>query len=75
MPVVQRYVTALENGSVAPAIKVAGKVIVDGNHRYVAGRIVGAEPAMQPGALAPSQAGLVRSVQELGIDLIDWGAY
>lgn len=28
--------------------KVDGRMIVDGNHRYIAGRIIGQEPAIQP---------------------------
>jgi len=35
-------------GEKAPAIKVDGPMIVDGNHRYIAGRILGQEPAIQP---------------------------
>ena len=72
LPVVQRYVDALLGGSEAPAIKAHGKIIVDGNHRYAAGRIVGQEPTIQPGALAPSQADQIRPVQDMGIDPKDW---
>lgn len=72
-PVVENYVRRLEAGEVAPAIKVDGKVIVDGNHRYVAGRLVGQEPAQTSGALSPSQAGKVRPVQNLEIKSNDWG--
>jgi hypothetical protein len=50
LPNIQRYVDKLLAGEVAPAIKVDGKIIVDGNHRYIAGRIVGQEPAVQPWA-------------------------
>lgn len=48
LPRVQRYVDKLLKGEVAPAIKVDKNLIVDGNHRYVAGRILGQEPAIQP---------------------------
>ncbi len=48
LPKVQQYVDRLRAGEIAPPIKVDGKMIVDGNHRYVAGRIVGQEPAVQP---------------------------
>ena len=48
LPRVQRYVDKLLKGEVAPAIKVEGRMIVDGNHRYVAGRVLGQEPAIQP---------------------------
>ena len=50
-----------------------GKVIVDGNHRYVAGRLVGQEPAQTAGTLSPSQAGKVQPVQNIKIDPSDWG--
>lgn len=38
LPKIQRYVDKLLAGEMAPAIK------VDGNHRYIAGRIPGREP-------------------------------
>ena len=60
-------VRRLEAGGVAPAIK------VDGNHRYVAGRLVGKEPAQTPGKLSRSQADKVKPVQDLKIDASDWG--
>lgn len=48
LPRVQSYVDKLAAGSEAPAIKIDGSIIVDGNHRYIAGRIMGQEPAIQP---------------------------
>ncbi|MFL9867534.1 RHS repeat-associated core domain-containing protein [Paraburkholderia fungorum] len=72
-PAVESYVRRLEAGEIAPAIRVDGKVIVDGNHRYVAGRLVGTEPAQIPGALSPSQAAKTQPVQNLKIDPSDWG--
>ncbi|WP_175958539.1 RHS repeat-associated core domain-containing protein [Burkholderia sp. BCC0405] len=72
-PAVENYVRRLEAGEVAPAIKVDGKVIVDGNHRYVAGRLVGREPAQTAGTLSPGQAGRTQPVQNLKIDPSDWG--
>jgi RHS repeat-associated protein len=47
---VQQYVDKLLAGEVAPAIKIDGNIVVDGNHRYIAGRILGKEPATQPWA-------------------------
>ena len=72
-PAVENYVRRLEAGEIAPAIKVDGKVIVDGNHRYVAGRLVGKEPDQAAGTLSPSQAGKIQPVQNLKIDSNDWG--
>ena len=39
-PMVERYVRMLEAGKTPPAIQVDAGVIVNGNHRYVAGRIL-----------------------------------
>jgi len=50
LPIIRQYLDKLLAGEVAPAIKVDGKMIVDGNHRYIAGRILGREPAIQPWA-------------------------
>ncbi|MEO1805653.1 MAG: hypothetical protein AAFU33_12625, partial [Bacteroidota bacterium] len=41
LPMVQRYVKKLDDGLTPPPIKVDGNVIVEGNHRYVAGRVYG----------------------------------
>ncbi|WP_314101484.1 RHS repeat-associated core domain-containing protein [uncultured Stenotrophomonas sp.] len=73
LPAVQRYVDALISGSKAPAIQADGRVIVDGNHRYVAGRIFGQEPSVVPGSVSTSQLSEVRPVQELRFDPVDWG--
>ena len=72
-PVIEKYVRRLEAGEVAPAIKVDGKVIVDGNHRYIAGRLTGKKPARTAGTLAASQTGKVQPVSNLKIDPSDWG--
>lgn len=49
-PLVEEYVRKLEAGEVPPPIKVDQScgIIVDGNHRYVAGRIFGQHPPIQP---------------------------
>jgi len=72
LPIVQDYVRMLEQGSEAPPIKVAGNVIIDGNHRYIAGRLVGKEPATVPGTMAPSQAPFVKPIQQVQVDPFDW---
>ncbi len=43
LPKIQKYVERLANGEVPPAIKVDKGIIVDGNHRYIASRILGKE--------------------------------
>lgn len=48
-------------------------MIVDGNHRYVAGRLVGKEHAQTAETLSPGQAAKTQPVQSLKIDSIDWG--
>lgn len=73
LPVIERYVKMLLENKVAPAIRVADGIIVEGNHRYVAGRLVGKEPEILPGAIAPSQRSLAKPIQEIKIDPIDWG--
>jgi RHS repeat-associated protein len=72
LPMVQDYVKLLEQGKVAPGIKVAEGVIVDGNHRYVAGKVLGKVPATTPGTLPPSQIPLIQPVKNLKIDPFDW---
>ena len=72
LPMVQRYVKMLEAGSISPAIKVASGVIVEGNHRYVAGRLFGVEPAIVPGAMSPSQASRVVPIQQTKVNPVDW---
>jgi len=44
IPAIEKYVERLKQGSTPPPIKVDNGIIVDGNHRYIAGRIVGKEP-------------------------------
>jgi hypothetical protein len=48
LPKVQSAVDQLAAGSPAPPIRVDGSIIVDGNHRYIAGQIMGQPPAVQP---------------------------
>lgn len=50
-----------------------GNVIVDGNHRYIAAKILGQEPEVISGTLSPSKIGQTRQVSDLKIDSLDWG--
>ncbi|WP_272577528.1 RHS repeat-associated core domain-containing protein, partial [Providencia sp. PROV264] len=75
LPAIQRYVDRLLKGDVAPPIKVDGNVIVEGNHRYVAGKIVGKIPETVPGTLSPSQAARIKPMSEIKVDTFDWGNY
>lgn len=75
VPITQRYVVMLENGSDAPPIKVANGIIVEPNHRYVAGRLFCVEPAQVPYAVSPSQINRAVPIQNTTVDLFDWGGY
>lgn len=70
-PVVERYVRRLEAGDVAPPIKVDGGIIVDGNHRYVAGRVFGKEPPTTP--WRGGKPDRVQPWDDLPISPKDWG--
>ncbi|STD59672.1 RHS repeat-associated core domain-containing protein [Empedobacter falsenii] len=72
-PMVERYVNRIQNGETAPPIKVTSEgVIVDGNHRYVAGKLTGIEPAQVPGTISPSQQSKVQPVKNTKVDPNDW---
>ncbi|WP_263263107.1 filamentous hemagglutinin N-terminal domain-containing protein [Pseudomonas sp. RIT-PI-S] len=73
LPAVQRYVDRLLNGDVAPAIKMDGNVIIDGNHRYIAAKILGRVPDVTIGVLSPSKVGQTKPVSSLNVDEFDWG--
>ncbi|TJZ53562.1 hypothetical protein FAZ15_16080 [Sphingobacterium olei] len=75
LPMVQRYVKMLESGSVAPPIKVANGIIVEGNYRYVAGRLFGVEPVQVPYVVSPSQMNRAVPIQKTVVDFLDWGGY
>ena len=55
----------------APQIKVDRNVIVEGNHRYVAGKIVGILPNAVHGALSLSNIPQVKPMSETVVDLFD----
>lgn len=71
MPAIQRYVTRLENGEIPPPVKVDNGIIVDGNHRYIAGRIFGKEPEQTSWFGGKPEKAIEWS--ELKIDTVDWG--
>jgi hypothetical protein len=50
LPRVQQFVDRLLRGEEPPAIKVDENMIVDGNHRYIAARVLGIKPPIQPWA-------------------------
>lgn len=73
LPAIQRYVDRLLNGDIAPAIKMDGNVIVDGNHRYIAAKVLGRESDVVPGVLTPYKAEKKRPTASLEISPLDWG--
>lgn len=72
LPVIQRYVDKLLAGERAPAIKMDGNVIVEGNHRYIAAKILGMSVDVEPGVMASSQRNKVSTVSGIGVDPVDW---
>ncbi|WHP32004.1 RHS repeat-associated core domain-containing protein [Trabulsiella odontotermitis] len=75
LPAIQRYVDRLLKGDVAPPIKVDGNVVVEGNHRYVSGKVAGKMPDTAPGSLSPSQVPNIKPMSETDVDEFDWGNY
>jgi hypothetical protein len=73
IPKVERFVRRLEAGDVPPPIKVDKGIIVEGNHRYVAGRLFGREPAIEPGVMSRSQSEKIRSIRSVRLSAGDWG--
>ncbi|PIR19440.1 MAG: hypothetical protein COV48_01995, partial [Elusimicrobia bacterium CG11_big_fil_rev_8_21_14_0_20_64_6] len=69
-PGVQTYVDMIENGLLPSPIKTAGDLIVDGNHRYIAGLLCGIEVDRTPGTAPLS---LPRyPIRQIKIDELDW---
>ena len=74
VPTIRAYVDRLAAGDIAPPIQVADGVIVEENHRYIAGRLFEKEPAQIAGAAAPSQASRPTvSWGDIFLDPFDWG--
>ncbi|WP_448632298.1 DUF637 domain-containing protein [Pseudomonas gessardii] len=73
LPAIQRYVDRLLQGDIAPPIKMDGNVIVDGNHRYIAAKILGMESKVDPGVLTTYKASKQRPTVSLEISPLDWG--
>ncbi|WP_175214079.1 hemagglutinin repeat-containing protein [Achromobacter aegrifaciens] len=73
LPAIQRYVDRLLAGEMPPPIRMDGDLIVDGNHRYIAARILGRNVEViqwaSPGSLQSKRS----SISNISIDLTDWG--
>jgi hypothetical protein len=72
-PKVERFANMMADGKKFPPIKVDGDVIVEGNHRYVAGKVAKVEVSVDPGVVPSSQVGRIRSVKDYLVDPEDWG--
>lgn len=71
-PRVQRYANRLRNGEVPPPIRVdEDNVIVDGNHRYVAGMLMGRLPQTTQWPSGHKRPTIPWS--EVKVDAVDWG--
>jgi len=73
LPAIQRYVDRLLAGENPPSIKMDGDVIVDGNHRYIASRLLGRDVQVTAGVLPSSMKGNVKLVSQIKVDYTDWG--
>ena len=71
VPVVAHYVQMLEDGSGAPPVDMDGNVIVNGNHRMVAGLLCDKLPPERPGT-RPLSAPLY-PFSQIFPELDDWG--
>ncbi|MFJ7141908.1 hypothetical protein [Pseudomonas protegens] len=69
----QKFGDPKSDGKSFSSLDVDEDVIVEGNHRYIAAKILGREPSVKPGALSPNKVELKRPVGELKIDPVDWG--
>lgn len=72
LPVIQAFVTRVENGDrVIPPIKTDGNIIVDGNHRYIVGKLCKINVPITP-SNAPN--GLLRyPMSQIQLSPFDWG--
>jgi hypothetical protein len=66
---IQEYVRLLEAGSAAPAIEIGEDLeLIDGHHRYIAGRIFGEAPKQipwEPYPLNPAELKPLRPIQKI----------
>jgi len=71
LPAINRYTQRLSNGEVPPPIKVDNGIIVDGNHRYIAGRVAGVEIPVTPYSGGKPDNAI--KWENMNIDPFDWG--
>lgn len=71
LPAINRYTKRLSNGEVPPPIKVDNNIIVDGNHRYISGRVSGVDIPTTP--YSGGKPGSAVKWKDVKIDPFDWG--
>jgi hypothetical protein len=71
LPAIQRYIDRLVKGDVSPPIKIDNGIIVDGNHRYISGRVFGKEPSTIDWYGGKNEN--VIKWDDMTIDPFDWG--
>lgn len=72
LPRVQQNVKRLRAGETPGPITVYENIIVDGNHRYVAGRVFGVEPPIRPGMLSSTQTQYSKPITEILVDVVNF---
>ncbi|QIA75991.1 hypothetical protein FEE42_00735 [Rodentibacter caecimuris] len=72
IPMLRDYTLLIEQGSVPPAIKMDNNVIVEGNHRMVAGLLCDQIPPIAPGVVPPSQTYRIKPLKDIVPDIKDW---
>lgn len=70
IPAVARYTALIEQGSIAPPVKMDGNIIVDGNHRMVAGLLCNQIPASTLGTAPLSKPRI--PLRDIKPDPMDW---
>jgi hypothetical protein len=73
LPAIQRYVNRLRAGEEPPPIEVEGNTILDGHHRYIAGRICKKVTPTKPGTSPLSRPVVPGEWDKIKIDPNDWG--
>ena len=72
LPRVQQNVARLRAGETPGPITVYENIIVDGNHRYVAGRVFGLEPSTRPGMLSSTQTQYSKPITDIIVDVVNF---
>lgn len=73
IPKIERFVTDMVNGAKFPAVKVDGKVIVDGHHTFIAAKIANVEIEFQQATRPLHKVDMPdMDIAEIRLDEVDW---